>query len=58
MSLKKFASLRHQIIAPLNLNKASNRDLAINRHDQQIQFCNIVISKMSNVIRKFAMDKS
>ena len=56
-SLKKLASLKYQIMALMNPKKASNRDLAINRHNQLIQFYNTVVSRMSDVDKKFAMDK-
>lgn len=57
-SLKKLVSLRHQIMAPLNPKKASNGELAINRRNQWIQFCNTVVLKAFDIARKFAMDKS
>ncbi len=56
-SLKKLASLRHQIMAPLNPKEASNGDLAVNRRDQRIRFCDAVVSRASDYARKFAMDK-
>lgn len=36
LSLKKLVSLRYQIMTPLNLKKESNRDIAINKRNQQI----------------------
>lgn len=41
----------------LNLKKISNRDLTINRYDQQIRFCDIIDLKASDVVKKFAIDK-
>ena len=43
---------------PLNSKKILNRDLAVNKHDQQIRFCNTIVLKASDVARKFAIDKN
>ena len=56
-SLKKLISFKHQIMAPLNPKEALNGDMAINRHDQRIQFHNAICLKTSNITRKFVMDK-
>lgn len=55
--MKKLASLRYQIMAVLNLNKALNKNLAINRHDQRIWFRDIIVLKISDIDREFAMNK-
>ncbi|MCJ1347933.1 hypothetical protein MMC31_006163, partial [Peltigera leucophlebia] len=57
LSLKDLAFIRHQIMAPLDPNEASTGDLADNRRNQRIRFCDAVVSRASDVARKFAMDK-
>lgn len=58
MSLKKLELLKYQIIVLLNLKKASNRNLAVNMRNQQIQFCNAIVLKIFDIAKKFAIDKS
>lgn len=42
----------------INPKEASNGDLAINRRNQQIQFCDVIISRAFDVIIEFAIYKS
>lgn len=45
-------------MALLDPNKASIKDVANNKRNQQIRFCNVVVLRASNVARKFAIDKN
>lgn len=51
LSLKNLIFIKYQMMAPLDLNKALTGILAINRYVQQIRFCNVVVSKTSNIAR-------
>lgn len=57
LSLENVASIRHQMMAPLDPNEALTGDLIDNRRNQRIEFCNAVVLRASYVARKFAMNR-